>query len=166
MAGVGSRLSVNVPRASARQSSGAEAPLAASVGDGGAAVVLVIEDEPAVADATALFLSVCGFEVIVATDTAQALERLRLLRRAPHLVLCDFRLRRGHNGIDAIRAIRAATDRALPAILFTGDTSPAVDAALRTIDNCERLAKPVKADRLLRLVTVLSRGSVSTRSGQ
>jgi PAS domain S-box-containing protein len=157
--GVGSRFSVNVPRASAQQPRFVDPPPNRGAEKATTGIVLVIDDEPAVADATALFLGVSGFEVVVATDAAQAMERLHELGRAPDLVLCDFRLRRGDNGVDAIRAIRAATHPALPAILVTGDISHAVRAALDTIDNCEGLAKPVDADRLLELVTRLLRHS-------
>ncbi len=42
----------------------------------------------------------------------------------PALILCDYRLREGENGLVVIKRIRAEYSEAIPAILITGDTAP------------------------------------------
>ena len=42
--------------------------------------------------------------------------------------------------------------REVPAILLSGDTSFAVQAALRALDGCAQLTKPVDADSLIALI--------------
>jgi CheY-like chemotaxis protein len=41
------------------------------------------------------------------------------------LLISDYRLREQKSGTDAIRAIRQALGRDIPALLLTGDTAPA-----------------------------------------
>jgi PAS domain S-box-containing protein len=115
-------------------------------------LVLVVDDEPAVADATVLLLETFGFRAVTATSVAHTTEQLRALDRTPDLVLCDLRLAGGESGIDAIRVIRDATDPALPVIVMSGDTSTEARTALREVGHCERLDKPVDADELLELM--------------
>jgi CheY-like chemotaxis protein len=122
-------------------------------------LVLVLDDEPAVADAMALLLEVSGYQAVIAACAEEALRRLKERGRGPDLLLCDYRLRKGANGIDAIQSIRAMTNRAVPAILVTGDTSQAVFDALGTVDGCERICKPVDVDKLLTLMERLLNGS-------
>ena len=50
--------------------------------------------------------------------------RLSACPARPALILCDYRLREGENGLVVIKRIREEYDETIPAILITGDTAP------------------------------------------
>ena len=50
--------------------------------------------------------------------------RLSASPARPALILCDYRLREGENGLVVIKRIRAEYNESIPAILITGDTAP------------------------------------------
>lgn len=70
-------------------------------------VVLVVEDEPAIADLLALYLRRDGFEVQTERDGRAGLEAVRRLR--PGAVLLDIGLP-GMDGLEVCRELRAAGD--------------------------------------------------------
>ena len=43
--------------------------------------------------------------------------------RCPDLIICDYRLRGGENGIDVIRRLQSEYNDEIPAVLVTGDTA-------------------------------------------
>lgn len=84
--------------------------------------VLVVDDEHAIRLGMRALLQGLGAAVILADGLAQAMTAVR--GHPPDLMLVDFRLRAGEDGIALVRAVRAACP-GLPAILISGDTSPA-----------------------------------------
>ena len=107
----------------------------------------------------------------------RSLEALASARGAddfrPDIVLADYHLDDGRNGLDAVHALRLAAGRAIPAIVITADRSPAIADAARELD-CELLLKPVKPAQLRALMVHLlapatdgglSRGS-NSRAGR
>lgn len=151
--GEGSCFAVSVPKASA---AGADARGEASSGARGAwsgtGSVLVIDDDTAVADATAMLLDASGFAAVVSDGTGRARELA--LESPPGLLVCDYHLS-GENGIDAIQALREASGRSIPAVLISGDTSASILDAVGSIEDCHLLSKPVDTDELLGLVARL-----------
>jgi DNA-binding NtrC family response regulator len=111
--------------------------------------VLIIDDDRGVADATAMFLDVVGFETIAAADADEACMLLSEQRRRPDVVVCDFHLADGASGVDAIAQVREALRQSIPAILITGDTSAAASEVPAAIEHCELLSKPVETDALV-----------------
>ncbi|WP_294536988.1 hybrid sensor histidine kinase/response regulator [uncultured Rhodoblastus sp.] len=87
-------------------------------------LILVIDDDAAIQGAMASLLSSWGHEVVAAGSLAEMLERVETSLRRPDLLLCDYRLRDGENGIDVIRRLQSEYNEALPAVLITGDTAP------------------------------------------
>jgi signal transduction histidine kinase len=69
----------------------------------------------------------------------------------PDILLVDYHLDGGTCGLAAVERLRAATDRALPAIVITADHSPNIADKARTSD-CEILLKPVKPAELRALM--------------
>jgi CheY-like chemotaxis protein len=66
-----------------------------------------------------------GHEVIAAGALAELRPALLPLARVPGLVICDYRLRGGENGLQVIGLLRDEfNDDELPALLITGDTAP------------------------------------------
>jgi two-component system alkaline phosphatase synthesis response regulator PhoP len=79
-----------------------------------AVTVLVVDDEPQIAEIASDYLRLAGFDVIVAGDGVRALEAVR--GRRPDLVVLDLGLP-CLDGIDVARAIRRESD--LPIIMLT-----------------------------------------------
>lgn len=77
-------------------------------------LILVVEDEPTIADAVASRLRSEGFTVEVADDGPTAVERSRQL--APDLIVLDLNLP-GFDGIEVCR--RVHTHRRIPVIMLT-----------------------------------------------
>jgi CheY-like chemotaxis protein len=67
-------------------------------------------------------LSGWGMQVECAPNAAAALAQAGMT--APDVLLVDYRLGEEADGISAISALREHWQRALPAILVTGDTAP------------------------------------------
>jgi len=76
--------------------------------------ILIVDDEPQIAEIASDYLRVAGFDVITAGDGVRALELVR--GRHPDLVVLDLGLP-GMDGTDVARAIRR--DSELPIIMLT-----------------------------------------------
>jgi CheY-like chemotaxis protein len=89
-----------------------------------AKLVVVIEDNPLVLEATGGLLRSWGCCVVAARSCDEALVSLTESEagRRPDLIVCDYQLSRGLNGIDAIQRLRTAFGR-IPALLISADAS-------------------------------------------
>jgi signal transduction histidine kinase/CheY-like chemotaxis protein len=87
-------------------------------------VVLVVDDERAVLHSMRTTLEDAGCTVLLAESARDALKVIALSNTVPHLVLSDYRLRHGENGVDCVAAVRESIDSEVPAVIITGDTSP------------------------------------------
>ena len=116
---------------------------------GGGALVLVVEDEPALAAAVADALTDAGFRVDSASDGADALERVG--SRAYDLVVCDLRMPRV-DGPSFYRAIAASSPALARRVIFvTGDVAGTEAERFLDESGCPWLAKPFRLNDLLRL---------------
>lgn len=66
---------------------------------------------------------------------------------AHDLILCDYRLRDGRTGIEAIQILREAFGATIPAALLTGDTATDTIQAIRA-SGLPVLHKPLKPAKL------------------
>jgi len=129
------------------------APKSKSGTSQGEARVLLLEDDPAVRNATRMLLRSEGYQVTAVGTVAEALEQARADPRID-LLVTDYHLNDGETGTQAILALRAALARPLKAVLITGDTSSAVKELPR--DPLLRFAsKPIEADELLAMFRAL-----------
>ena len=85
----------------------------------GPKLVVVIDDDELVLEATAGLLRAWGCEAVTAASYPEALIRLLEGHRRPDLIISDYRLSDGHTGIDVIEALRNAFE--IPALLISGD---------------------------------------------
>ena len=85
-------------------------------------VVLAIDDEVDLLADLKTLLGGRGWQMLAATDAEAAVAHA--LTIAPDIVIADFRLRHDRTGLEAIRAVRRAIGRDVPALLITGDTAP------------------------------------------
>lgn len=85
----------------------------------GAKLVVVIDDDPIVLEATAGLLSSWGCQVVSAETYASALGKLTGISQRPDLIICDYRLAEGNTGIEVIEGLRSMYE--IPALLISGD---------------------------------------------
>ncbi len=111
----------------------------------GAGLVLVVDDEVSVQLGMQASLEGWGYQVVTAESAAQALERLG--GRLPSLMFCDWRLRGGETGDRVVEEVRTSFGAAIPAVLITGDTTPALLAQISGT-GLMLLHKPVAAGKL------------------
>jgi protein-histidine pros-kinase len=146
--GRGSCFAVTVPRSQASLGSTSTRLKALST-EPRHGLVLVIDDEPAVADATRMMLELEGHEVLVAASVGDVERLVSVARAAPDIIVSDFHLSRDTTGIDAVRTAREAVQRAIPAIIVTGDTSSHMAVVKSQLPKCHVLSKPIDVDALL-----------------
>ena len=104
--------------------------------------MLVIEDDPDLREMLELVLQREGHRVSVASNGAEALEIARRGGIGLDLILTDYNLPGGMNGLKAAAALRAMLTHPLPVIVLTGDIST---RALKDIagQDCLQMNKPV-----------------------
>jgi CheY-like chemotaxis protein len=148
--GKGSMFSVRVPRAEPTPETIAPPcpPISPNVPR---RTVLAVDDGHDVLSATILLLDLFGHDIIPASTIDEALAATRENYAAIDLVLSDYRLGDGINGIDVIRSVREMLNRHVDAALITGDTAPdrLRDAAA---SGFTLLHKPLDADKLRQLL--------------
>jgi signal transduction histidine kinase/CheY-like chemotaxis protein len=120
--GKGSVFEVSVPLAE-RQLLPAPSPQGAPMFATARGLILVIDDDSVIQSAMRSLLTSWGHEVIAAGSEAEMQDCTATLTRRPNLIICDYRLRDGENGIIAIKRLQSRYDDRIPAVLITGDTA-------------------------------------------
>ena len=112
--------------------------------------VLIVEDDPAVLEMLQLLFDAEGHRTLVAADGHKALEQAAQRSAVPDLIIADYNLPNGLNGLETIARLQGQAQHAIPAIILTGDIST---DSLREIagHGCVHLNKPVRAKELTRL---------------
>jgi two-component system CheB/CheR fusion protein len=150
--GKGSVFSIEVGLAASQPAPNAEqipvqtATRAAAPVDNGI-TILVVDDDPDVRDLLALLLETEGYRVAAAGDGIAALELVNGGAVRPALILADYNLPHGMNGLQLKGKLRKALGHEVPVIILTGDIST---ETLRSIAerNCVQLNKPVKPQEI------------------
>ncbi len=106
------------------------------------ALILLIEDDAAVRQATTFFLKTMGHDVVSAASGEDAGMALETMSRNPDFILSDYHLGQNETGIDAIHRIRSHCGVQIPALLLSGDTSAGM-RELANVQRCQILSKPV-----------------------
>ncbi len=109
--------------------------------------ILVIEDDPTIRELLELLLNDAGYR---STSVADGVAALACAER-PDLVIADFNLPNGPNGVELIAELRQRFERNIPAIVLTGDISTETLHAIAS-RGCTHLDKPVEAAELLRVI--------------
>ena len=117
--------------------------------------ILIVEDEPAIAELIAINLRHAGFEVTIAGDAEQA--QASLDRVLPHLVILDWMLP-GTSGHSLARQWRAAPrTRELPIIMLTARAEEADKVSGLDAGADDYLTKPFSINELLARIRALLR---------
>jgi PAS domain S-box-containing protein len=158
--GKGTRFSIEVPRGRANVDLSESMRASDFEDEVFRGTVLVIEDETSVRSALNRMLTSRGIGVIGAATMSDAATLLKQKNLRPDLVLCDYNLPGPMNGVESVKALRAALAWDLPAIVMTGDTRAKTMEAVASY-GVSVLVKPFLADELIRLINRLHRGSDS-----
>ncbi len=122
-------------------------------GVGRGAEIMIVEDDPEVRDLLETLLKDEGYGAITAPDGIAALRLVTDGLAQPQIILADYNLPNGMDGLQMTAQIRKHLHRDIPVIVLTGDISTGTlrDIALQ---NCTCLNKPV---RLTELTLVIQR---------
>jgi two-component system response regulator ResD len=119
-------------------------------------LILVVEDEPSIAEVVSLYLCRAGFSVTVASDGVQAIEEIA--RQRPDLVILDLMLPK-LDGYEVTRRLRAQGDT--PIIMLTARKSEVDRIAGLEMGADDYVVKPFSAQELVsRVRAVLRRSGV------
>jgi len=101
--------------------------------------VLVVEDDETVAEIYRLALERAGYEVVVARDGIECLEKAAASR--PDLIFLDIRMPR-MDGIEALRLLAERSDlETMPVVMLSNFDDPALVKAARDLGAKEYLVK-------------------------
>lgn len=119
--------------------------------------IAIIEDESSILDSMRILLENWGAHVLATHSCAHFLERIDQVRNRPDLLICDFHLGEGMNGLESIHFLREEFNRLIPAIIITGSVAePALSDAgashisvlhkpLNALDLCQVIIRNVQA---------------------
>ena len=112
--------------------------------------ILIVEDDPAVLEMLQMLFGGGGHRTLVAADGHAALALIAKAAVKPDLVVADYNLPNGLNGLEMLAALQAQLGHAVPAIVLTGDIS--IDSLRRiAAQGCVHLNKPVRVPALIAL---------------
>ncbi|MFO1114591.1 MAG: ATP-binding protein [Beijerinckiaceae bacterium] len=154
--GRGSRFTIVAPLAQDDEPSPAETVLVetwARASDLTGRRVLLVENDPDVLEATRWLLVQWGADVSAARDLSSVRERLSGAR-APDVIVADYHLDSGENGLQAIALARSLTRSEVPSVVVTADQTAETTELVRAA-GCEVLRKPVKPAQLRAVLTHL-----------
>lgn len=114
--------------------------------------VLVVEDDPDVAETTRSLLADCGFQVTVAHTSQQGITAARLTQ--PHVVLCDIGLPDGDGYTVGSMLRQCEPTNSARLIAVTGHGQPIDRQRALAAGFDQHLAKPVDPLVLLRELEV------------
>ena len=113
--------------------------------------ILVVEDDPEVRDLLGLLLENAGHHVARCADSGGALDLVRRGGVRPDLIVADYNLPNGLDGLQLTALLRKELRRQIPVIILTGDISVGTVREVARAD-CVQLYKPVKAQQLTQAI--------------
>lgn len=118
-----------------------------------AGTVLVIEDDTTVRLGLETLLESEGVEVVSAVNGNAAVVLCTNNNIRPDIILSDFNLPGPMNGVESIRAVRAALASEIPAIVLTGDVRQ--ENQTFSDQKIEIAMKPLDGDQLMQVINQL-----------
>ncbi len=116
--------------------------------------ILIVEDDPEVRDLLRLFLQGEGHQTASAPDGIAAMEMVTKGTVRPDLILSDYNLPNGMDGVRVALSLRTFLNRQVPAVVLTGDISTDSSRAISSA-KCLKVNKPVKLHDLRNVVQSL-----------
>lgn len=90
-----------------------------------APLIAVLDDAVDTQLAIRVLLRSWGYQTLCAAGLSELRAQLIKSPQLPHLLLCEHVLQSGESGLSVIQSLRADYQQELPALLITGETSPA-----------------------------------------
>lgn len=109
--------------------------------------VVVIDDDVQLLAAVTQIMQDWQCQSLSAASLDECLQKLTAEKFVPDIILSDYRLGGGVNGIDVIKAVRMQLGLDVPAVLMSGDTDPALVKSIRE-QHYYLIHKPVKPTHL------------------
>lgn len=109
--------------------------------------VVVIDDDVQLLAAVTQIMQDWQCQSLSAASLDECLQKLVAKKFVPDIILSDYRLGGGVNGIDVIKAVRMQLGLDVPAVLMSGDTDPALVKSIRE-QHYYLIHKPVKPTHL------------------
>ncbi|AQV98019.1 hybrid sensor histidine kinase/response regulator [Cupriavidus necator] len=157
--GLGSTFTLRLPLPAAHKAGAAQGPAQQAPGPGAAALqaqrILLVDDNRDAADSLAMLLEMCGHEVTIAYDGAEALHVAPRCR--PHIALIDLAMP-GMDGFEVVRAMRGVAGTELTRfVALTGFGQPADRQHTEAAGFDAHLVKPVELEALFGTIARLHR---------
>ncbi|TCD14368.1 hybrid sensor histidine kinase/response regulator [Oricola cellulosilytica] len=158
----GTRFVVRIPRSSAPKAAlrtpGGRSAVTRRVLAG--LMVACIDNEETILSGMTVLLEGWGASVVAAPNEKALLERISETGRTPDVIVADYHLDGGENGLAVIAAMRTRLDPGMFAILATADRSAEIRSAAAKSD-IHILNKPLKPAALRALLASVSPGKVA-----
>ncbi len=115
------------------------------------AKILIVEDDPMMADTIASMLALFGYEIAIAATPQAALEMLP--QAQPGLIVLDLNLPGGLSGIDVCREVKTRPEsQDTPVIIVSAEDDPQTIRAAQQAGAARYLVKPIGLDDLERAI--------------
>jgi PAS domain S-box-containing protein len=147
--GVGTTFTVRLPALGAETAEAALPPAVPSV-PGRGELILVVDDESDIREATRVVLESHGYRVLLAVDGRDGLEKFHSARREIALLFTDLMMPEMH-GVTLVQTVRALAPD-LPVLVATGLREPQHEHALTALGVDDVLPKPCGCTDLLEAV--------------
>ncbi|MCZ4088919.1 hybrid sensor histidine kinase/response regulator [Sinorhizobium psoraleae] len=159
--GRGSVFSITVPLAAPGRASACENPMIEPMLDGSLdLIVMVVENDADELHAMTQILESWGASVLAAGSTADAAALMQEIGTAPDILLADYQLDDGDNGVETIRTLRALAGVEIPAVIVSANRQREL-LRLGNEMSFAVLAKPVQLVRLRALIDWKTRARVA-----
>lgn len=120
------------------------------------ASILVIEDDVDIRDLLQTVLQQEGHRVATASDGTEAMEVVTRRSFRPDLILADYSLPDGLDGLQLATALRHVLGHAVPVVIISGDIAADTLRAIAA-QRCAYLSKPVKLPAMMKAIDSLLR---------
>ncbi len=146
--GVGSCFSLNLPIDTARSQTPDAGPAArkATAGDLGGMLVMLVENDPAMAAALSIMIEGYGGEVIHSSSAAEARAIIDEIQLLPDAFVLDYRLGAGLNGVELYEALRRDFGP-VPAAIISAERTRELRARCKSL-GLSLISKPINAGQL------------------
>ena len=124
--------------------------------------ILVIEDNALIRQAMECLLTSWGCQITLADGALMACGHVRR-DQAPDIILSDYQLNDGYNGINAVRLVRELTGRQIPACLISADENLMHQAEAAGVHYLHKSVPPAKLRSVVASLCPSKGGSVSMR---
>ncbi len=118
-------------------------------------VIMVIDDDQDVREALVDLFDRHGASALAAADETQARHLINDIAVPPDLILSDYRLGNGIDGVAVIHALRRDYGAEIPAAILTGDVAPAVTQHVRNA-GLLMFTKPFSPTQLVEEIAALA----------